>query len=413
MPSAARFFPAIDYGSHPAFHDFAGLGQADDAVVERLVLEIDGEITRLEAKPYPDEAGLKDAFSGGVGRKLRELSDYLLQIVSEGRVREWLSRAFGTVEKELLEHARIANERHIRPAAVPTSGPAAAVAGDLKRDGAHVCRLDPETHKQLWALCAPYVENLRERAKGQPRARVVQSMERYSRVGQVLARFFRQQGILDGLAGYVGSNVNFTGFSLEYSYPQQTWWRGVYSDVGLPDSKTAYMHYDAGSRDPKAIIALSDVGVENGPTSFVRGSHAQERSTFLHFMITSLDYAFREDEALKNDSANYRPRFGRTEYRREFMMLPKAFQGSSHFGDDILDGSPLSEQLLSNEFQVTKDVGNCIVFDGNYGIHRGALLRSGERVVFQVIFDIDRRPSFKDNAIAQGRGALLRALGRI
>jgi hypothetical protein len=39
---------------------------------------------------------------------------------------------------------------------------------------------------------------------------------------------------------------------------------------------------------------------------------------------------------------------------------------------------------------MTSDVGNCIVFDGNYGIHRGALVKSGERFVFQVIFDIDK-----------------------
>ncbi len=41
---------------------------------------------------------------------------------------------------------------------------------------------------------------------------------------------------------------------------------------------------------------------------------------------------------------------------------------------------------------MTRDVGNCIVFDGDYGIHRGALVKSGERFVFQVIFAIEPDP---------------------
>jgi hypothetical protein len=190
------------------------------------------------------------------------------------------------------------------------------------------------------------------------------------------------------LSDYVGINVNFVVFSLEYSYAGQIWWTGVYSDLGMADVKTTYMHYDQGCRDPKAIVALSEVGEDNGPTGFVRRSHKKERSTFLHFMITALDRRFLRDKVGDQEGANYRPRFANARYRRELLLLPAAFQGSSHFGDDILDGSPLSEELLKNEVRMTNDVGNCIVFDGNYGIHRGAMVKRGERFVFQVIFDI-------------------------
>src|SRR6202043_2185403 len=155
---------------------------------------------------------------------------------------------------------------------------------------------------------------------------------------------------------YIGSNVNFTGFSLEYSYARQNWWRGVYSDIGLPDSKTTYMHYDQGCRDPKAIIALTDVTEENGPTGFVRGSHKKVRSRFLHFMVTALDHCFQRDENQETSDTNYRPRFAREQYRRELLLLPRALHGSSHFGDDILDGTQLSEELLANEVRMTKDI---------------------------------------------------------
>src|SRR5262249_44933857 len=89
----------------------------------------------------------------------------------------------------------------------------------------------------------------------------------------------------------------------------------------------------------------------------------------------------------------YRARFKELEYRREFMMLPRAFQACSHFGDDILDETLLAKELLEQEVKLTNDVGNCIVFDGDYGIHRGALVKEGERFAFQVILSMEPEPS--------------------
>ncbi len=86
-----KILSSIDYSSHPAFRDFAGLGQADDAVLERLIQEIDGEIAKLSRPgPTSDEAGLKSAFLGeawaGKSRNCRIIPG---QTVSkEDRVRE-------------------------------------------------------------------------------------------------------------------------------------------------------------------------------------------------------------------------------------------------------------------------------------------------------------------------------------
>jgi hypothetical protein len=202
--------------------------------------------------------------------------------------------------------------------------------------------------------------------------------------------------------------VTFTGFSLEYSHEKQNWWRDLYSDVGLENPRTAYMHYDHGCRNPKAIIALSDVIERNGPTGYVKGSPSKPRSNFVHFLIKSIDYCFQDDNAA-DAKGSYRRRFQGVEYRREFLMLPTALQGSSHFGEDVTDDTETSADLLKNEIKITHDVGNCIVFDGDYGIHRGALVKSGERFVFQVIFAIEPELS-KVKALQQRARTIARRL---
>ncbi len=284
------------------------------------------------------------------------------------------------------------------------------VANDLKRDGAHICRLDSGTLAALRRICGPDMEFLREQAKQSPNTRVVKNFERYGTTGKTLNKFFKRAGILDGLAGYVGSNVNFSGFALEYSYAGQNWWKGCYTELGIPDSKTTYMHYDHGCRDPKAIIALSDVSELCGPTSYVLGSHAHERSRFLHSMIKSMDQHCEVVTPKSSGRSYYRSRFSDAEFRREFLMLPTALQGCSHFGEDISDDSALSGELLKKEIRMTSDVGNCVVFDGNYGIHRGANVQAGERFAFQVVFQIGSRLSISQLVRQHARGIALSVL---
>jgi hypothetical protein len=285
-----------------------------------------------------------------------------------------------------MDQARIKNDRHMFNRRLSVD--AAHVAEDLQRDGAYVCRLPGKEKAKIWELCAPVIARLRAAAELDPKGRVAEVIPRYSDVGVSLDRIFRQHSVLDGLSAYFGSNVTFNGFALEYSHGRQKWWQDCYSDVGLPVSKTVYMHYDQGCRNPKAIIALSEVSEENGPTRFIKGSHIKPRSNFVHFMVKSIDHRFHDDY-VPGDKIYFRPRYQEIDYRREFLMLPAALQACSHFGEDVLDASDLSTELLRNEIKLTSDVGDCIVFDGDYGIHRGALVRSGERFVFQVIFAIE------------------------
>jgi hypothetical protein len=385
MNAHVRFYPDIDYRSHPAFRNLGVPSRNDDEVVDGMIADIDRELERLHAERHDGQDALHAAFEKGAGQKIAALQAYLDRTVPNERARRLLRRAFEHVAGEFLDEARIRNDRHTFKRKL--SADASRVVDDLRRDGAHICRLPREEKARIWQLCAPVVARLRAAAERDPKGRVAESIPRYSRVGVRLDKFFHGCSVLDGLSAYVGSNVTFTGFSLEYSHSRQNWWQDSYSDAGLPISKTVYMHYDQGCRNPKAIIALSDVTEESGPTGYIRGSHIKPRSNFVHFMIKSIDHRFHDDY-VPGDQVFFRPRYQEIDYRREFLLLPVALQACSHFGEDVLDGSEMSAELLKNEVKLTRDVGDCIVFDGDYGIHRGALVRSGERFVFQVIFAV-------------------------
>jgi hypothetical protein len=75
------------------------------------------------------------------------------------------------------------------------------------------------------------------------------------------------------------------------------------------------------------------------------------------------------------------------------LALPAVLRGSTHFGDDVLDGSALSEALLEAEETFVAPAGTLIVFDGSRGIHRGGLVRpGGQRWALQLAFRVRRDP---------------------
>jgi hypothetical protein len=385
MNEHLRFYPQIDYRAHPAFRDLGVQPRDDDAIVDEMIGRIDTALEAIHGSQH-DPPGLRAAFETGPVRRMTELAAYLDRTTPNERLRGMLSRAFADVRGELWNEVQIHNDRHSFSRHL-TPG-AQAVASDLERDGAHICRIPEAERRKLWALCSPIVARLRAATVNDTKSRFAESIPRYSTIGVRLNRFFVKSGILDGLSCYFGSNVQFAGFSLEYSNESQVWWRDLYADVGLSNAKASYFHYDHGCRNPKAIIALSEVNERNGPTGYVLGSHKKPRSTFVHFLIKSIDYSFVDDKPAEAKGF-YRRRFQGSDYRREFLMLPAALQGCSHFGEDVMDNTALSAELLSREVKLTHDVGNCVVFDGDYGIHRGAMVSSGDRFVFQVIFAIE------------------------
>jgi hypothetical protein len=151
------------------------------------------------------------------------------------------------------------------------------------------------------------------------------------------------------------------------------------------------MHLDADSDIIKALFYLKDVGPGDGPFSFVRGSHLWKRSPLTVAVQKGMDDAQGDVFELQPDGLDYklgyyRPFYKLPEHRADILSLPARLRGSTHFGDDILDGTALSDEMLSHEQVFTGPAGTLVIFDGSQGIHRGSLVENGERWAVQLAF---------------------------
>ncbi|MDQ2901718.1 MAG: hypothetical protein M3Y07_18255 [Acidobacteriota bacterium] len=180
----------------------------------------------------------------------------------------------------------------------------------------------------------------------------------------LVAEMYARLGLLDAAAQYLGRPVGITRMVLQVNDPRDAYLYSSFPDVGLPNSRTNYLHIDRAYGCLKSVIYLSEVGERNGPFCFVRGSTWMEYGALGGIVRRAVDRA----GLAECDRGT----------RQLFMALPKAFRKKSAFGSDLLDGSENSERLLDAEYRVTSDKGNVALFD-NLGIHRGALVQEGQR----------------------------------
>jgi hypothetical protein len=187
----------------------------------------------------------------------------------------------------------------------------------------------------------------------------------------------------------MGYRMEFLYAALDFSHPDQDWYKDCYAASGISTTRTAYMHFDADHDVMKAMLYLREVGPENGPFKYVRGSHLWKRSTLVGALQSGFDRAQTnvfemEDDRLDYKLGYYRPRFKLPDHRADMLTLPALVRGSTHFGDDILDGSKVSDDLLQLEQAIVGPAGTMVIFDGSRGIHRGSQVSGGERWAVQI-----------------------------
>jgi hypothetical protein len=166
------------------------------------------------------------------------------------------------------------------------------------------------------------------------------------------------------------------------------------------------------------MLYLVHVDPEDGPFGYVRGSHTWHRSPFISalqngFDATSTDIFEIERDQLDYKLGYYRPRFKLAEQRQNMLLLPPMLRGSTHFGDDILDGTDVSNELLSREVVFKGEAGMCVLFDGSRGVHRGSLARTGRRWAVQIGLRVWREnpsPSGRKLGVLRGQLRKLRPL---
>jgi hypothetical protein len=265
------------------------------------------------------------------------------------------------------------------------------IVNDLDTKGVSTGTISPHVIRKVW----DDLENCREQLKAQRAKRpkgmasCLISLPKKGVYWKALALAIEEIGIIDAVNAYCKYPMDLDYCAMQLSHDDEEWYKDCFADVGLRTQKTVYMHCDQDFSLMKAIIYLEDVDKTKGPFSFIEGKnflnggYAQQR--FLTQLDTlSIEQALSENK--NNETVYYRPVFKNLKLRKEFLKLPIELQGTTHFGDDVLDGTPLSKYLLEKEVSLTSDHSNYALFTGGRTIHRGGTVFKGERWAFQIGF---------------------------
>jgi hypothetical protein len=378
--------PAADLAHHPAFRDLGNSGSAKDTATSELLDDIERECSVLLSLP---KERLDEEFASRILPKFEQLKSLVmvnttLDVPFRDYAVQAIQRAIDLLHSGLRAQLKGREDTHAEISAQGRN-----YANALERDG--FCRIgaDAALARRVWRATWWERSLLRKRARMSPGRHAVIALHDYSPASLSIQRAIINNGVLEAASVYLGRPMQFVYAALDYSHEEQDWYKGCYADIGLPTSRTVYMHFDADSEMMKAMFYLRDVDASGGPFRYVRGSHRWRRSA----VQCALDKAFDEQQAdvfpLEADGLDYslgyyRPRYKLPEYRRGLMALPSALRGSTHFGDDVLDGSALSEGLLSQEETFIGPAGTLVLFDGSRGIHRGSQVARGERWAIQI-----------------------------
>lgn len=339
--------PRVDYAEHPAYgaawtasDRLAALGRfARGASVAWLRW-----ITDFEHLPKPP---------AGVGKA------------------GWLARSAPRLANGTVRH----NLRRAAPGRVEPSSEADQVVREaLAEDGVFAFRMTAAEQARMAQLTAPWFRELEGRLAAGIRHfddnRVwideARDPEPYAWFREMLTR----AGVVGGSRSYLGRPVTVAHLIPQINTPETDFWTGQFTDVGEPDPACNYCHVDTAWGITKMIVYLGEVGEGNGPFSYVRGSHRARDGFWGRLVRKANDYAGLSST--------------RAPMRRLFAALPRALQRKAAFGPDVRDDHPMAGDLLRAEWRVTSDHGHGILFDPD-GVHRGGMVREGERRVIGVL----------------------------
>jgi hypothetical protein len=410
ISSDVTTYPIIDYRAHPAYAPMAPPYIYDDQLIAHSVAGIDAAFRHLCQLPGPslaDADRATSAFQDGARAILLHARDVGAPIVA----REWLGSCVEWAVADLRYECLRLVYLDRSDCESRLSRAQQAQLANLRANGMYLAEVDDHVLREVKRFALRFAPELRDRISANPSDRAVYSPSRISPLGRAIQKLLSTAGVLDVLSVFKRTKMAVMGTGLEYSRPGQIWHAGLYSDVGLADGPLKYFHVDQADHLPKAMIYATAVRAENGPTGVIRESNTWARSEFLFRAHKGLDRVTIGRYG-KYVDAEYRASARTPELRRIFMQLPSAFQGSSHFGDDVLPDSPLADRLLAREETfLSAESGYVMVFDGGRTLHRGSVVREGERVALQVAFKNlgDRRIT----AQLQGGTALRKFVRRV
>lgn len=390
MIQAAVDFPIVDYAAHPAFQGLAAAPASQDQAVERALGEADRALDAMHASSaYVSNDELRDHYRRQIQPRLDEIRRLCLDPLPPAKepvLAKVIVDAFEELQLDLLGNLCYENQKkRYRPAGRVTPV-AERIACDLSEQGISLHRVPDKTIDAIVADVEPLRERLLELSSRNGGDRCALPLPPSGPYWKELGSYLERAGILAGCSLSRRESLEPSQCALILSHDGEEWWQDCYKDVGVSTARTVYMHNDKDFDYMKVLIYLGTVDETKGPFAFVPGSHKWRRSRTQSFFFKALDHKFNANLAAREPyrTIYYRKTFRHPEFRRQFMLLPRPLRGVGHFGDDVLDGTELSQRLLAAESTITTDVANCMAFTGGDGIHRGGCVLEGRRWCLQL-----------------------------
>ncbi|WP_428663347.1 phytanoyl-CoA dioxygenase family protein [Reyranella sp.] len=245
----------------------------------------------------------------------------------------------------------------------------------LERDGIFASRLSVAVKQGLADEARPWFGRLEA-----VRAAVPRGAREYCHTQLVTARndapglyaavegALGEAGILSSVRNYLGCRAELRSVALQINDEHDRFWRAHFEDRGVPVPSTVFFHIDNTYGVVKAMIYLSEVGGTNGPFSYVPGTHRVDVGWFEALVLRAVDIWI-----------DVYP-----EERHLFAALPRLLRRKAKFGDDLDPADAQGKWLLDHERVMTSKDGDVFIFDVK-GVHRGGMVKNGERRVIQVM----------------------------
>lgn len=380
----------VDLSQHPAFASLIPQRAVEATEYQAFFREADAitaDVFRGQGA-HGDAAGLaarwtkfEDAIKPG-RKKIEQMlaadsaTDPAMALLAKNSLRRGLERLALEAEQR---------RQRMRPEFTPSDF-ASKAAEHIAVEGFHQFYMPDKWLKPLQQFMKEDVDELRAKfATASGHLLIKESGE----LPQAIVRDFCQKcGVFESLSTVFGREFNRVGFSLHVSHPGDRWFN-AFSDVGLPVSHTADMHYDEAYDVPKAMIYLNDVTEDQGPFTLIpKSDQWDDLGSWLNYKKElAISMAKHRIEVLKEERGSGNASLFRSrELRRLYASLPDGLRGSVKPGDLILNDTPMSRDLLAVEKRITGPAGCLALFCGSHTIHRGGICNSGERWALQVCF---------------------------
>lgn len=383
-----KYFQKIDYPAHPGFQRLKIQPAYDQVLIYERVQKIDGKVSYLKDLTPLKTLSLGDQFREVARKDIEGIEEEVGRGAPNARIRELALRVLSSAvdwAADELDFFGVARHKRLACGVEGTDRPEVKKQMEaFLSDGFARIDLGDEARNLFREHREEFLQDRRQHYAGQKDWRGAKGLDLKKGFGAHLKRILSERGVADLLSLYKREKMVLYYIGLDYSHERQVWYRDCFADAGLTTAKTTYAHFDAGQAIPKMMAYLSDVTEETGPFTVVRQSNLVDKSFFLGHLHAAMDRILWGAIEKPAEDTYYRPPF---KHQREvFLSFPRAFQGSTHFGDDLADGSEGSNELLKYMEPIVGPSGTACVFDGYRTIHSGGLVRRGERLALQIGF---------------------------